>query len=266
MDKVTSNLRSTDARDFQHVSPRVSAMAKDIPDGHVIAGHCHPRDQLLFAVAGVMRVETARNAWIVPPDRALFLPAEEMHAVEARGNLKMRTLYITHDADSEQQVKVLRVTPLMRELILALIQNPVDYSGNSRAERIADLIRLEMEAAESLPANIPLPSDPRLQNLCARVLRDPSDVLSMDLFAAGTGASTKTLARLCQSELGMTFGAWRRRVRFAAAAERLEQGVPIKIVARDAGYRSSSAFAYAFRQYFGLTPSEFRSGLTVVRI
>jgi len=55
----------------------------------------HTRDQLLYAVSGVMRIQTDAEAWIVPPDRAVYLPAGTRHTVGIRGNLEMRTLYIT---------------------------------------------------------------------------------------------------------------------------------------------------------------------------
>ena len=58
-------------------SPRqVAAMAKTWRLGELIPLHMHRRGQLLHAVSGVMRVETAQAAWIVPPARALWLPPE----------------------------------------------------------------------------------------------------------------------------------------------------------------------------------------------
>ena len=59
--------RSTNREDYQRVPRPVAAMAKDFPSGHTIAPHRHARAQLVYAVAGVMRVTTARGAWIVPP-------------------------------------------------------------------------------------------------------------------------------------------------------------------------------------------------------
>ena len=43
--------------------------------GHRIKPHWHARAQFIFAVAGTMRVRTARRVWIVPPTRALWVPA-----------------------------------------------------------------------------------------------------------------------------------------------------------------------------------------------
>ncbi|MEO1460408.1 MAG: helix-turn-helix domain-containing protein, partial [Pseudomonadota bacterium] len=221
---------SADPRDYETLPQTVAVMPKRFADGTVIAPHSHRRDQLLYAVSGVMRIGTAEEAWVVPPDRALLMPAGVVHSVEVRGDVEMRTLYI---APAEPgAIKVLRVSPLLRELISALAREPMDYSGNRRAEQIAGLIGTELSGAEALPLNIPLPRDPRLQQVCERLLRDPSLTLSLEQLADGAGASSKTLARLSARELGMSFAAWRRRVRFSRAFELLERNRPMKQVAR----------------------------------
>lgn len=255
--------RSTDAADYQDLPHPMAVMPKRFADGHRIAPHAHKRDQLLYAVSGVMRISTAQNSWVVPPDRALFLPAGTEHSVAMRGEVRMRTLYMSPrymSPTGPALAKVLLVTPLLRELIAALSRMPMDFSGDRRAERIAELIGIEMQAAEALPLNVPLPRDPRLQRLCLRLMEDPSQSASLERLAEDLGASAKTLARLCNRDLGMGFGAWRRRIRFAAALELLERGTPVKSVAARCGYASASAFSYAFRREFGIAPTGFQTG------
>mgnify|MGYP001242092384 CR=1 FL=1 len=256
-DKIASARarHSTDPQDYQNLPPRLAVMAKQFPDGFQIATHSHPRDQVIYGISGVMRIETLEGAWIVPPDRALLLPAGMDHSVDVRGSVEMRTLYITPTKPAG--IKVLAVSPLMRELISALAQEPMDYSGNNRAEQIAELISMELSRASALPLNIPLPQDVRLQQVCQKVLNDPSIKLTLEEWAGLAAISSKTLARLCKKELGMSFSVWRRRIRFAKALEMLGQNHPIKRIAQECGYKSSSAFTYAFRQQFGETPKAF---------
>ena len=247
---------STDPHDYQNLPQSLAVMAKRFPDGFSIAPHSHRRDQLIYAIAGVMRIETAEDAWVVPPDRALLMPAGLDHGIQIRGDVEMRTLYIAPSEPAE--IKVLSVSPLLRELITELAREPMDFSGIRRAEQIAELISTELNRAEALPLNIPLPRDGRLQRICQRLLNDPSIALSLDQLAEESAASPKTLARLCAKELGMSFSYWRRRVRFAKALELLEQARPMKQIARDCGYESPSAFTFAFRKEFGASPTEFR--------
>ncbi|UWQ29250.1 helix-turn-helix domain-containing protein [Leisingera sp. M523] len=248
--------RSVESLDYQELPVALAVMAKRFPDGYFVEPHDHPRDQLIYAVAGLMRVATSDDTWVVPPDRALFMPADIEHSIEICGNVEMRSLYITPLKAST--IKVLKVHSLLRELITHLGREPIDYSGNKRAEQIAALIRIELIEAEALPLNIPLPRDERLRRVCQRLMNDPSTTLPLEQLADDAGASSKTLARLCARELGMSFSAWRRRVRFSKAMELLDGGQPTKQVARSCGYDSPSAFTYAFRKEFGVPPSGFR--------
>jgi len=269
--------RSTDPRDYQSVPRPFAAMAKGFADGFEIAPHHHKRDQLIYAVSGLMRVRTAHEAWIVPPDRAVYVPAHTTHALSMRGAVEMRTLYIARNAahkafsgkvdpgspQKTRQLKqvlpgapiVMAVSELLRELILALIAEPLLYDRAGRGGAIVSLIVSEITRAPRLPLVIPMPQDPRLARVCARLLADPSDTRTLDGWSQIAGASARTLARLFESELQLTFTAWRQRVRFHNALEAIAKDEPIERIAANNGYRSPSAFSAAFRSVMGHAPT-----------
>ena len=60
---------------YQDVPRPVGAMARDLPAAFEIDWHSHPRFQLIFAVRGVMSVDTQEATWLVPPQRAVWMPA-----------------------------------------------------------------------------------------------------------------------------------------------------------------------------------------------
>jgi AraC-like DNA-binding protein len=260
MSKFYNSKRSTDARDYQFVPRPLAAMSKSFPDGHEIVPHHHARDQLVYAVSGVMRVRTEGEAWIVPPDRAVYLPAQTEHSIGIRGRVEMRTLYIARRAgdDLPDAPTVLEVSPLLRELVLALIDEPVIYDEDGRGGAMAFLILSEIARAQRLSLVIPMPRDPRLLRLCNALLADPSSRLTLEHWVETAGASSRTLARLFEAELGLSFAAWRQRVRFHNALEAIVAGEPIARVAERNGYRSSSAFSAAFRKAMGHAPSSLR--------
>ena len=252
--------RSTDPAAYQNVPRPVAAMAKRFPPGFQITPHAHPRDQLLYAVSGVMRVQTDTAAWIVPPDRAVYLPAGTRHFVAIRDELEMRTLYIEDGAAAgiARRPSVLEVSDLLRSLILALIEEPVLYDEDGRGGLVARLILVELAAARRLPLMVPMPSDRRLRRVCDALLANPDSNATLEGWAGEAGASARTLARLFKRQLNIGFGAWRQRVRFHNAVEALAAGEPIGQVARANGYRSASAFSAAFRKAMGMTPSAIR--------
>ncbi len=99
----------------------VRGLATTYRTGHRLNTHAHPWAQLVYAVSGVMQVETPHAAWLVPPTRAIWLPPGMPHAIEMRGAVAMRTLYLTPvDPDGRlAYCRALEVAPLLRELILA---------------------------------------------------------------------------------------------------------------------------------------------------
>jgi len=249
--------RSTDPDDYQALPRPLGAMAKHFPDGFHIQPHSHRRDQLVYGVDGTMRVLTDTEAWIVPPDRAAYLPAGVTHAIDIRGDVEMRTVYIAPAADPGLPASptVVEVGPLLRALILALIQEPVLYDEDGRGGAIARLVLSEIGRAPALPLSVPMPADTRLRRVCEALLADPSDARGLDDWAESAGASARTLARLFEREVGLGFTAWRQRARFHNALEALVQGEPVALVAQRNGYRGASAFAAAFRKVMGVAPS-----------
>ena len=90
--------RSTDPADYQHVPRAVAAMPKNFPDGFRIAPHCHERAQLIYATVGTMRVATDDGMWMVPPQRAVWMPSGVRHGIVMSSDVTMRTLYLREDA------------------------------------------------------------------------------------------------------------------------------------------------------------------------
>ncbi len=254
--------RSTDPLDYQDLPQAIGAMAKSFADGFVISLHHHARDQLLYAATGIMRLNTRRESWVVPRGSAVYIPAGCEHSVAMHGAVDMRTLYIDAATSGARvrDLRVVAVSALLHHLILVLSEEPVAYAPGSRADLLAKLIDVEIAEARALALKVPLPSEQRLQRLCAALLADPADRRSLEGWSGVAGASPRTLARLFKRDLGMSFHQWRQRVRFHAALEALSRGEPIARVAQRHGYRSPSAFSAAFSKVMGGLPSKLFDG------
>ncbi len=137
----------------------LAAFARDYPDGHDTGWHSHARAQLLYATGGVMRVSTGTTGFVVPPGRALWVPAGLPHAVSMRGGVAMRALFVRRDAAAAgrgpEAATVLAVSPLLRELILAACAEPLEWDQAGRAGQVSALILDEIARAQPLP----LPED-----------------------------------------------------------------------------------------------------------
>ena len=92
-DKGTKSIQSGSKKSTDPSRP-VSGMAKEYPAGARIERHQHGLSQLLYASSGVMTVITNSGIWVVPPLRAVWIPAGTDHEIIISGKLSMRTLYI----------------------------------------------------------------------------------------------------------------------------------------------------------------------------
>jgi AraC-like DNA-binding protein len=255
-----STERSTDPADYQNVPRAVAAMPKDFPDSFEIAPHSHERAQLIYATVGTMRVSTGDGMWMVPPQRAVWMPAGVRHGIVMSSDVTMRTLYLREDAAAFMPgaCRVLPVSPLLRELIVRATELPVRYDESGPAGHVVALILAELRGLQSLPLQLPMPRDPKLRGLCQRILMVPGDQRTLAAWARTINTSSRTLARHFQSETGLSFGAWRQQARVLEAMGRLGGGAPVTQVALDLGYDSVSAFSAMFRRAAGTPPSAYR--------
>jgi AraC family transcriptional regulator len=78
-------------------------------------------------------------------------------------------------------------------------------------------------------------------------------------LAAVAGFSVSHFHRIFTAYVGESIASYVRRVRLERAGRKLRMGaVDITEVALAAGYDTHAAFSKAFKQQFGLSPSEFR--------
>jgi len=237
----------------------VVALASDHPGPHRFPPHQHLRAQLVYAVAGVMTVSTGEGTWVVPPQQAVWVPPGVRHEVKSATPLAMRTLYI-HPAATAGLPRgccVVTVPPLLRELILIATTLPAAYVPDGPEARLMAVIPDQLRRLRPEPLHLPIPADRRLRGVTEVLSRHPADGRSLADWARTAGASERTLARLFKQQTGMTFGAWRQRLRLLLAIGRLAEGHSVTAVAYDLGYESPSAFVAMFRRELGAPPARY---------
>jgi AraC-like DNA-binding protein len=241
----------------------VHLVARRYEKGARLDTHMHREAQLVYAARGTMQVTTPKGRWLMPPDRAVWVPARLGHSIDVLADIDMRTLYFDVPWLAQEQRSasldaefVVRVSRLLHEAILAL------FDGRNDPERTGLLVRLallELHHAEDSTTFIPLPHEPRCRRAADIVLGDPTGSHEIETLARTVGTSARTLSRLFASETQLSFKSWCQRARIAAAIEKLsvEANVSVKQLASDLGYASVPAFSHAFRQVTGKTPTEF---------
>jgi len=224
--------------------------------------HSHDRGQLVCATTFALEVVTDERRWMLQPGHAAWLPGRISHSILSSGTPGIfRSLYIRPDLASRlgQQVAVIHLSPLLREILMRLIESYDDRGGHGVYPHLAALSLDEIARAEPGPQfavpHLPVVRDRRLKRICESLLAQPGDRRTLDDWGKTVGASSRTLERLFRGEIGMNFNSWRQACRVMAAIPRLQQGAPVQLVAWEVGYDSPSAFAEVFRRVVGASPA-----------
>lgn len=236
----------------------IRCLAATYYGGFHIRPHRHHWGQLIYASSGVMRVRAAGMLWVVPPARAIWVPAGTEHEIHGLGDFAMRTLYFIGASNAELpgECCAIDVTPLLRELALETVELcPID-EADARAMRLAQVAIDQIAAARALPLQLPLPRDRRALRLAERLREDPASQAGLAELAREAGASPRTIQRLFLAETGLPFAQWRQRLRLLHGATVLGEGKSVTEAGLEAGYAGTSAFTAAFRKHFGFTPSQ----------
>ena len=239
----------------------VRSLATTHPDGARLARHAHVWGQVAFCDSGVMHVLSDQAAWLSPPTRAIWLPAGVGHEIVMKGEVATRFLYIDPELTGRlpPQVQVLEVKPLLRHLILHILELRMLDPRRPEHGRLAELLIDLLAEARPQDLALPLPRDNRALAMAQRLRDAPGGVAPLAELARGAGASLRTLQRLFPAETGLTLEAWRQKARLITAVAMLSGGAPVAVTAADCGYESPSAFIAAFKRQFGVTPGRYQA-------
>jgi AraC-like DNA-binding protein len=234
------------------------ALSTTYSSGYVLHPHTHAAHQLLFASSGAMTVTGVRTSWMIPPGRAVLIPAGVPHSIRMWGDVAMRSLYFPGNAPAPvfeaKTCRVISVSPLLCELILRIAEMAALDSRVGAEARLWGVLMDEIEMARVEPLLLPLPSDERALKAVDWVLKNPADRTTTTLLARRCGLSARTLERLFHAETGMRFGLWRQKARLLESVRVLVVGKSVTDAALESGYSSVSAYIAAFKETFGCTP------------
>jgi AraC-like DNA-binding protein len=236
----------------------VVALVDEYPSGFVDSMHSHERIQLLYASSGVMSVVTDDTSFVIPPQRAVWIPSTVRHEVSCRGPVSLRTLYIDPRYERDDpECHIVEIGPLVKALILEVAGFDPVYDLDGREGQIVSLLISELLASPKVPYAAPMPVDPRLVRVCREIIENPSDQRDIDRWADLAGMSRRSFTRAFKRETGMGIALWRQQVRLLEALSLMSTGSNVTNAALDVGYDSASAFCAMFQRAFGVSPSKY---------
>jgi AraC-like DNA-binding protein len=235
-------------------TPVAPTRTQRLASGAEIEAHRHDDHQIVYAGRGVLSVTTSAGSWVAPATRAIWVPANTVHAHQAHGDLELHLVGLPARENPLRldAPAVLSVSPLLRELIIAYTRTEDDDSPERT--RLYAVLLDQLRISVQQPMHLPTPSKAVLRRVCDLLRADPSDSRTLAELGREVGASDRTLSRLFNKDLGMTFPQWRTQLRLHHALVLLAEHTPVTKVANQCGWSSTSAFIDVFRRAFGHTP------------
>lgn len=237
------------------------ALRDELGPTRLSAWHAHAKHQLLYAADGSMQFEIEDAQWMLPPQRAAWIPAGVRHRVRVTSSVDLRTVYFAKARPGP--TCVFGVTPLAREMLLEATR------WGASLETLPSVAVSFFEALNGLaeewrrkksPFCLPRAKTPELDRAMRYVLAHLAEP-SQEEAAKAAGLSTRSLERRFASEAGSSFRKFVHAARMMRAMELLP-GSRVTDVAIALGFSSFGAFSTAFQRFTGETPSRYRDAST----
>ncbi|EDN36595.1 hypothetical protein FTCG_00797 [Francisella tularensis subsp. novicida GA99-3549] len=223
--------------------------------------HHHRRGKIFCIESGLVHVSTPSGSWVLPSNRAGWIPPNTSHKIRISGIVEGWVIFI-HPNMCDDLPKSSRVIP-MSEVLRALALRATEWDKYNNLsleqEHIAKIICNEISLAPEEALHLPMPKAERVTKVANAIIDNPSISKSLEQWAAFAAMSPRTLRRAFLSETGLSFSRWRQQAQLARGLDMLAKDISVTEVSDSLGYASPSNFIAMFRKAFGKTPKQYFS-------
>jgi AraC-like DNA-binding protein/quercetin dioxygenase-like cupin family protein len=228
--------------------------------------HRHTKGQLTYVEGGLAYLNMPDRDLVVPAHHYVWLPAGVEHFLKIRTHATaIRSIYFyTHDDDKANFYKTIGIYPI-NNLLIEMIKYSErweedifpDEKGYSFLSALKDL--LPDVSKQALPFIVPTTTNERIRSILLYIREHIADPLTLKDVSDEFGMSERTLARLLQANVNISFYQYLKSIRMVYAIELiLQTDKTLSEIAYETGYGSIAAFSKAFYQLTGSRPSEFK--------
>ncbi|MGJ7096379.1 AraC family transcriptional regulator [Vibrio hannami] len=223
--------------------------------------HAHPWGQLQIINGGTLELNAEGMRFLAPPHLAIWVPAGVMHYSYNRKQLNYCSLNIERKRSEgmPEHTCLVSVTPIVTAILDDFRRRNISVAESIPDQRLANVLLDQLSISKEQQHFLPSSSHKMLQPILDKLEEDPLNDMSLKDWATTVHTTERTLARYCQSELGMSFTEWRIRARYLHSMTLLKQGMSVKEVALTLGYKQASPFISMFKKYAGETPEQYKN-------
>lgn len=217
--------------------------------------------KVIYTKSGIIELNTGNLQLISPYNYVIWVPANMPYTVHTNHPNGYICFYIENSFllnPPKIPCLILQTTiikALFEDFTLRRVSKIIDKWDTCQAEILLERI-IQAERHESY---LPCSKNSLLSNILQKISSNPGDSTTLKKWATILSCSERSLARLFQRDLGMSFTKWRNRARLLKAIKLLQNNHPPNEIAIELGYSTISAFRATFRKLLGITPEHYRN-------
>lgn len=228
--------------------------------------HKHFKGQLTYVEGGVIFLYTNNKSYFLPARHYLWIPAGVEHHLQHRYRATIvRNIYFdTIEEEENDFFNHIGIYPV-NNLLLEMLRFSEQWNGNiyrgTQEYGFLNTLKSILPAISKhpLPIVVPTTDNERLRPALLYIYEHLSEELTLESIATATGFSERTLSRLFQASLDISFFQYLKLLRITKAMEKLlETDLTISEISYQVGYDSISSFSNTFQKLTGQRPSAFR--------
>ncbi len=229
-----------------------------------LPSHQHDKAQLLLVYGGIAYLQTNEKDFYIPSNHYIWIPKNYPHNLMFNTqDLYIINLYFPSDGVSGfyDELGIYPVSKLLSEMLSFSEKWQGDYYKGSWEFEFLTTLRnvLSKENLKKFSIQLPTTDDQRLNAIIDHVRNRLREDLSLDTIAQQFGMSVRSLTRLFQTKLHITFIQYLKMLRIIRAMELIKDtDLNITEIAYEVGYSNISAFSNNFQQLTNMRPSEFK--------
>lgn len=237
---------------LEDVSPRVTrALGRAAQQGRRIASIC--TGAFVLAEAGLLDGLRATTHWLAAPELARRYPAITVNP---------NVLFVNNG-----NILTSAGATAGLDLCLHLIRTDLGASVAAHAARLAVApLSRDGGQAQYIEANTPARTD-SLQTLLEWLNANLAEPVTLNMMAARSAMSARTLTRRFSEQLGCPPGQWLGNLRIRRAQELLETTtLSVEVISEQVGFASASAFREKFRRVVGVSPRQYQAAFNAATV
>lgn len=229
--------------------------------------HTHKKGQLSYVEGGIAYITINYKTYVVPARHYFWIPQGIPHILRIGNSATvLRSLYFySHNDVGHSFYSKLGIYPAS-ELLIQMINYTECWDGmhvNQKHENFEFLVALKniLPASDNdaLPIILPISDDERMQKITRFLEKNVAEPLSLTSVSTRFHMSERSLSRLFQSNLHISFLQYFKTLRMIKAIEMLlKTSKSINEIADAVGYDTVGSFSNAFYAFTHSRPSDFR--------